>query len=226
MPPLQGSTWAIVVVGVTIVETATATTGTPTGTEIATTAEATATGTGTGIVTITAVTGIGAIAAAPHPQKVEDTPQNTGAAEATLGAPLPEAAAHLAAQTATEGTTTLLLRPPLLLPLQRTLRVGEGPYQVLSVLPLLADANLYRSGMVWNYGISFVDSVICLFSCRPMLPLLLPYFASSDCVFFIMLASLLSVVSSRTWPYSVSTRSWSRFSDGEEPRRGMGQSKV
>ena len=130
MPPLQASTWVIVVVGVTIVETviATATTGTLTGTGIVTTAEATAIATGTGIVTIMAATGIGAIAAALRRQKVEDTLQNTGAVAATLGAHPLEGAAHPAARSATEGTTTPLLRPPPLLLLLQTPLVGEGTH--------------------------------------------------------------------------------------------------
>lgn len=135
MLPLQASTWVTVVVGVRIVETATAITGTEIGTVITDAA----TVTGTGIATIMVAIGIGAIAVARHPQKVEDILQNTGDAEATLGALLLEAAAHPVARTAMEGTTTPLLRPLLLLLRQETPLAGEG-CQVLSVLPLLTDA--------------------------------------------------------------------------------------
>jgi len=121
MLPPQASIWVIVVVGVTIVETATAIIGTKTGTVIT----AAVTVTGTEIATIMVAIGIGAIAAARPPQKVEDILQSTGDAAATLGARLPVAAVLPVARIAMEGTTTPLLRPPLPLPPQQMPVVGE-----------------------------------------------------------------------------------------------------
>lgn len=121
MLPPQASIWVIVVVGVTTVETATAITGTETGIVIT----AAVTVTGTEIATIMVAIGIGAIAAARPPQKVEDILQSTGDAAATPGARLPVAAVPPVARIAMEGTTTPLLRPPPQLPPQQMLVVGE-----------------------------------------------------------------------------------------------------
>lgn len=175
MLPRQGSTWVIVVVGVTIVETATVIIGIRIGTGIVITAAATATG--TGIATITVAIGIGAIAAARRPQKVEGIPQNIGDAAATLGAHLPEAAAHPVARIATEGTTTPLLRPPLLLLPQQTPLVGKACRRVFSVLPLLTDANFHRFGMVWTCHFSFCWSFDLSFLVVLCFPFLFLYFA-------------------------------------------------
>jgi hypothetical protein len=163
------------VAGVTIVETATAITGTRTGTGIVIIAAATVTG--TGIATIMVAIGIGAIAAARRPQKVEDILQNTGDAAATLGAHLPEAAAHPVARSAMEGTTTPLLRPPLLLLPQQTPLAGEGRRRALSVLPLLTDASSYRFGTVWICHISFCWSFDVPFLVVLCFPFLSLYFA-------------------------------------------------
>ena len=151
MPPRQASTWVIVVVGVTIVETATAITGTRTGTGTVITAAATATG--TGIATIMVAIEIGAIAAARRPQKVEDILQNTGDAAATLGAHLPEGAAHPVVRIVMEGTTTLRLQLLLLLPQQMPL-VGKWCRSLLNSAS--SDrCKLYRFGTVWICHISF-----------------------------------------------------------------------
>jgi len=174
MLPRRASTWVIVVVGVTIVETATVITGTRTG--IGTVITAAATATETGIATIMVAIRIGAIAAARRPQKVEGILQNTGDAAATLGAHLPEAAAHPVARTAMEGTMTPLLRPPLLLLPQQTL-VGKGCRRVFSVLPLLTDASFHRFGMVWICRISFCCPFDLSFLVVLCFPFLFLYFA-------------------------------------------------
>jgi len=171
MLPPQASIWVIVVVGVMIVETATAITGTETGTVIT----AAVTVTGTEIATITVAIGIGVIAAARLPQKVEDILQSTGDAAATPGARLPAAAVLPVARIAMEGTTTHLLPPPPPLPPLQMPVVGERCRR-FPLSSASSDRRQVYIGLEW-YGYVTPRSVGPLI-CLSFLDLCIPFFAS------------------------------------------------